>query len=59
MGTALGLALTGLVYDFAASPREGFLFATVFLASVSAAAVVVAASRGGYHSGEEPVTYAE
>jgi hypothetical protein len=56
MGTALGLALTGLIYDLSASPREGFRSATLFLASVSVLAGVVAASRGS-DGGVEPAAY--
>ncbi len=44
MGTALGLALTGLVYDLASSPADGLRFAMVFLATLSLVAVVVSMS---------------
>jgi EmrB/QacA subfamily drug resistance transporter len=47
MGTALGLALTGMVYGLVASPGEGLRSSMTFLAAVSVAAVVVAALRGG------------
>jgi EmrB/QacA subfamily drug resistance transporter len=47
MGTALGLALTGLIYGLAATPPDGLRFAMVFLASASVAAAIVAASRHG------------
>ncbi len=46
MGTALGLALTGLVYDLATTPQDGLRFAMILLAAAAAAAAVVAASRG-------------
>ena len=45
MGTALGLALTGLVYGLAASPSEGFRSSAGFLAVIAGLAVVVAAAR--------------
>ena len=47
MGTALGLALTGMVFGLAASPAGGFESALLFLAAVSAAAVLIASLRGG------------
>ena len=54
LGTALGLALTGLVFDLgagvnAAGPRvgQGFTDSVVFLAVVALAAAAVAAMRGG------------
>jgi EmrB/QacA subfamily drug resistance transporter len=47
MGTALGLALTGMVYGLVASPEKGLSFSMTFLAVVAAAAVAAAALRGG------------
>jgi hypothetical protein len=47
MGTALGLALTGLVYGLVSSPGQGLRVSMAFLATVSLAAVVVTALRGG------------
>ena len=45
LGTALGLALTGLVYGLAPTPRDGFQVEMVLLAAISAAALVLAAAR--------------
>ena len=50
-GTALGLALTGAAYELGASPRQGFRIAVLFLASMSAAAALLA-SRRGHRPGE-------
>ena len=47
LGTALGLALTGLVYGLAPTPRDGFQVEMVLLAAISAAALVLAAARRG------------
>lgn len=46
MGTALGLALTGLVYGLAAAPGPGFRASAAFLAVAAAGAVAVVAVRG-------------
>jgi EmrB/QacA subfamily drug resistance transporter len=54
IGTALGLALTGLVYGLVASPQQGLRFSLIFLATVSVAAVLVAALRGGREGGGAP-----
>jgi EmrB/QacA subfamily drug resistance transporter len=45
LGTALGLALTGLVYSLAPTPRDGFQVEMMLLAAVSAAALLLAAAR--------------
>ena len=45
LGTALGLAITGLVYGLAPMPRGGFRVEMVLLAAISAAAVMLAAAR--------------
>ena len=45
LGTALGLALTGLVYGLAPTPRDGFQVEMVLLAAVSAAALMLAAAQ--------------
>ena len=47
MGTALGLALTGLVYGLVSSPGQGLRASMAFLAAVSVAAVLVTTLRGG------------
>jgi EmrB/QacA subfamily drug resistance transporter len=44
LGTALGLALAGLVYGLAPTPRDGFQVEMVLLAAVSAAALMLAAA---------------
>jgi len=49
MGTALGLALTGMVFGLVASPVRGLDISMVFLATVAALAVVFATLRGGLH----------
>jgi MFS family permease len=51
LGTALGLALTGMVYGLVASPGEGLKAALVFLAVVSFASVMVAGMRRGRRAG--------
>ena len=53
-GTALGLALTGAAYELGASPWQGFRIAVLFLASMSAAAALLASRRG--HRPGEPGT---
>jgi EmrB/QacA subfamily drug resistance transporter len=45
MGTALGLALTGLVYGLAASPAGGFHATVVVLGAIAGLAALVAAAR--------------
>ena len=45
LGTALGLALTGLVYGLAPTPQGGYQVEMMLLAAVSAAAVALAAAR--------------
>ena len=45
LGTALGLAPTGLVYGLAPTPRDGFKVEMVLLAAISAVALVLAAAR--------------
>jgi EmrB/QacA subfamily drug resistance transporter len=47
MGTALGLALTGMVYGLVAAPEQGLRVSMAFLAAVATAAVAVTAVRGG------------
>jgi EmrB/QacA subfamily drug resistance transporter len=54
MGTALGLALTGLVYGLVSSPGLGLRFSMAFLAMVAAAAVLVTALRGGRGDASTP-----
>jgi EmrB/QacA subfamily drug resistance transporter len=54
MGTSLGLALTGLIYGLAATPRDGLRSAMIFLASASVAAAIVAASRGRSSAATSP-----
>jgi len=51
MGTALGLALTGMVYGLAASPGTGLSISMAFLAAVATVAVLLAALRGSRGSG--------
>jgi EmrB/QacA subfamily drug resistance transporter len=46
MGTALGLALTGMVFGLVASPRLGLESSLAFLAAVAAATVMVTFLRG-------------
>ena len=53
-GTALALALTGAAYELGASPWQGFRIAVLFLASMSAAAALLASGRG--HRPGEPGT---
>ncbi len=53
MGTALGLALTGMVYGLVVSPVGGLDISMMFLATVSALAVVFATLRGGRRAGSE------
>ena len=53
-GTALGLALTGAAYELGASRWQGFRIAVLFLASMSAAAALLASRRG--HGPGEPGT---
>ena len=48
LGTTLGLALSGLVYGLAPTPRNGFQVEMVLLAAVSAAALMLAAARREY-----------
>ena len=50
-GTALGLSLTGAAYELGTSPWQGFRIAVLFLASMSAAAALLA-SRRGHRPGE-------
>jgi EmrB/QacA subfamily drug resistance transporter len=45
LGTAGGLALTGLVYSLAPTPGDGFRVEMMLLAAVSAAAFLLAAAR--------------
>lgn len=52
LGTALGLALTGLVYGLAPTPQGGFQVEMVLLATVSAVAVALAAARRGHPPSE-------
>lgn len=47
MGTALGLALTGMVFSLVAAPGRGLQFSLAFLAVVAVTAALVAALRGG------------
>ena len=54
-GTALGLALTGAAYELGTSPWQGFRIAVLFLASMSAAAALLA-SRRGHRPGEPGTT---
>lgn len=52
MGTALGLALTGMVYGLVSSPEQGLRSSMAFLAAVAVAAVAIAALRGGAGAGQ-------
>jgi EmrB/QacA subfamily drug resistance transporter len=54
MGTALGLALTGLVYGLVSSPGQGLRLSMAFLATVSVASVLVTALRGGRGDARTP-----
>ena len=56
-GTALGLALTGAVYELGASPWQGFRIAVGFLAGMAAAAAWLASRRG--HRPGDPGTARE
>ena len=56
-GTALGLALTGAVYELGASPWQGFRIAVLFLAGMAAAAAWLASRRG--HRPGDPGTARE
>jgi EmrB/QacA subfamily drug resistance transporter len=48
MGTALGLALTGMVYGLAATATGGLDLAAAFLATVAGLAVLIASLRGAH-----------
>jgi hypothetical protein len=50
MGTALGLAVTGLVYGLAVLPAAGFQHSSVLLAGVAVAAALVASLRPRVHA---------
>ena len=54
MGTALGLALTGMVFGLVASPGRGLQFSLAFLAVVAVTAALVASLRGGRTAGGHP-----
>ena len=51
MGTALGLAVTGLVYGLAVLPMAGFHQSTLLLAGIAAAAALIASTRANGSSG--------
>jgi EmrB/QacA subfamily drug resistance transporter len=59
LGTAVGLALSGLVYDLAPTPRGGFQVQMELLAAVSAAALVLAAARRERPRPDGRAAYAE
>jgi EmrB/QacA subfamily drug resistance transporter len=56
MGTALGLALTGMVFGLVASPVRGLDVSMVFLATAAALAVAFATLRGGRRTGDPAAT---
>ena len=45
MGTALGLAVTGLVYGLAVAPIAGFQHSSLMLAGIAVAAALIACLR--------------
>ena len=61
LGTSLGVALTGLVYSFAAlsQPGRGLMLAAMFLALVSLLAAALAGLRGGVDLHGQPLVVVE